>query len=320
MDLHFLSDNKWSRSTGCEIETITNKTLGTTVHKIKTSGIIEQYKPFNEYPQILSDLINFIRAPIDLHNHQSRALYMERASNKVEKETERLEARLLDEYKKFVEKYGLLGLQHSRIIGTSRVVTKDGEDYFYATTQSLTIAEGYTQLMRKMAAQKDGSNSIRISDEREREDGAHYVDGALPEEGGTVTIEEWNRSCGGLRPPDYFETLDQLMSNAMLWNIINHVESKDPNKTFAFSTPGVTVQNKNGKPSYSWRFNSLIQALSIMYAESISGNYDLMVRPCQKCGRSFTTKDANKKFCTTDCASAARQKRYRDKKINNGYG
>ena len=256
-----------------------------------------QYSPFDKYPEILVDFLALTQKIDELNSGMCEFLGMQRQSSKAKEEIRFLEKDVLEEYKKFVILYGILGVGISRILDINR---RTYDKKTGVTTSSVNIKSIY------LKGKPDFDNP-----------GRPYIDQSLPEYGGEILIEDWNNAYGGISWSDYKETLTQIMDCEIIWKIIEDIkaEKRGETKDFCFSSDGVCVTFIKGIPGFSWEFSSLIQAISIMYGSNKAGKFGTRVLQCPTCGKFFTTEDVLRKYCYRGtCKDTMSKRKYRNRK------
>lgn len=278
---------KWPKPENCIISGET----------IVVQGPPTLFSPFDKYPEILVNFLTLTQKIDELNSGMCEFLGMQRQSSKAKKEIQFLKKDVLEEYRKFIILYGILGVGISRILDINRRTYNKNTG---VTTSSVNIKSLY------LKGKPDFDNPARP-----------YIDVSLPEYGGEILIEDWNNAYGGIAWSDYKETLTQIMDCEIIWEIIEDIraEKREEIKDFRFNTDSVCVTFTKDKPGFSWEFSSLIQAISIMYASSKAGKFSTRVLRCPTCGKFFTTKDVLRKYCYMGtCKDTMSKRKYRNRK------
>ena len=277
---------------------------------LKPFGCFETYNPFDHYQELYSSFYTLLNRVM---NYRRALFYTEGRKVKREKYNRNInfaeEKKMLqDEYKRFAEQWGLLGLGFSRIFDISNeYVTKNGD---------------HAQCGNPVYIYLKHEPDIFSFDTNE--DYTHWISllpDNLPEEGGVVDINSWKNDYFGLSRQDYCESLSSLAASydvLRIWNDIAQEVAIDSGekieyKPFEFFSKGMTATDGG----ISWRFNSLIQAISIIHALNKSSKLEINWRICPMCRRIYEIGNRRKIYCSETCKNRATKRRQRIKGIEN---
>lgn len=240
---------------------------------------IENYRPFEYYPEMLRDFLNMATQIKDEFGLTGLEL----------KQVERQNAKV---YLDFISKYGLFGL-----------ICKDGEDSLKTPLRmGIELDKTWFPRLKNNFPNPINSNEVH---------------------------RFWQEYA---EPINFMSDMVNLYNMFETWN--SFVESGDsPND---FIHPGFNNQRwrdiletnyaypiglgliYDGTWQLSWSFDSLMQAIAIMWLNDITSNQQ-KVRICQYCGRAFIARSPKARYCPkanglpSTCGTNARVNRHREK-------
>lgn len=270
--------------------------------RIAAHGGFEEYNPFEFASEIYSDFYKLLER---VTVYRDTLFYLQGYQLGKEKRNNaysfvRLEQALSDfkaEYLSFATKWGLLGVGFSRVVWFARSVTKESGETVYSTDiQRLFLREVSPEQIKEKRVQWE----------------IHSPD-ALPEPGGEILVSEWEKDYISLRSSSYSESYNSVIHSCDLLAIRDDNEDycAGVDSHYRFFSMGMSADSDG----ISWKYNSLLQAISIIHALNKSALLHNAWRVCPICRELFEPDDSRQIYCKNgNCKDTAAHRRYRSKR------
>jgi len=278
-------------------------------------GIISEYNPFespeglfNEFYQLMRKIEEYraVYMTIGTIYIQGKNNYRKTRTTfaQIKHKLDAIKSEIIELYIDFSGRWGMLGCGYSRMLDTSVYKTRrEGIVHEQNKIKKVILREADTSFdidIPKMLNTRPKNNKYEI-----------LVPDGLPASGGMIPLSAWSKDYDSMNFLRYSESFDALTGCRELLNILNDINAQDDeNEVFLY--PSVLNINENNT---TWRFNSLIQAISIIYMLNKSGKLSKTWGICCECKNIFRIyNNYNIKYCDSACYNAAKAKRYRSKK------
>lgn len=294
----YLISSKWRKYTKYTLEQQEEETF---IVADETSNFLE-YNPYEEFPDILFDLFtieDFI--PYELRGKlYSVDFNLEtQVYNKVSKQI-----------LKFVNKYGLLGLNEHKANNPNQISLKTPQQLEMMKMFKKNINTNYKRISSKIS--NDKSSKMKWGNNNSADSLKMFLDALEMLYRYKLTWDHFINN--DFNPEDICKPIfSEPISNDLTWS--NFFEQ------FGYSKYNLHLYNTEYKISLqynkTWQLNydchSLLSSLFLMISYDILSRYESVVF-CKRCKKPFIKKSSKTKYCSPSCGTYMRVKTFRQKK------
>jgi len=284
---------------------------------ISSKGAFAEYDPFKTPRELYEDFYLLMRK-VKNYREVFSALGISYAKKdrqriKLKKDYEEINSELMKQYNEFANRWGLLGCGFSRIIDTSYSGSRNEVIHEQGKVKKLILREADISLDINLPK----TNKIRSLQLNRFE--TLFPDN-LPASGGAVPLSVWEKDYTSINFRGYSESINALTGCRELLSILEDVNDlKCDNETsFNPNAVGITLHPTAvvmKEETITWKFNSLIQAISIIHGLNKSGQLSKPWGICQECGSIFSIHNKHpKKYCGDTCRNTVHKRNHRSKR------
>jgi len=255
---------------------------------------VEEYNPYNKYPQIILDYIDLIK------------LFDNSEVNN--KEIQKKQAKY---YLSFAHKYGLLGSMFSGVVDI-----QPGKHGLLIYMSHCPGGLPY-EISLQIKGNKSTGNIIKYKDYAR-----YFFDEELDPYPYPYTKSFFEKYSESILFTKSRSSITRLLPN------IRRIFSEFEDNVYQSPNNEITlpdfykvslIQDDNNNYRIEFKFKSLIEALNIMYIRNIMSSGQ-RVKSCDECGFTFIVgKDGrkrNSRFCSSSCGNRYRVRKHRNKKTS----
>jgi len=284
---------------------------------ISSYGAFDEYDPFDTPRELYEEFYLLIRM-IESYRTMFSAIgtaYAKRIYKKssLKKDCEDARNMMIAQYARFSGRWGMLGCGFSRIIDTS----------FTGCQRSLIHEQGRVKklILRETDTVRDLNlpETIKVKSLRFNRF-EKIIPDKLPISGGPVPLSVWEKDYFSTNLRSYKESVNALAGCRELLSILKDLNNLECNNELLAYPEGneivlypIAMVMREG--NLKWRFNSLIQAISIIHILNKSGYLSDSWGICHECRNMFSIENNyKKKYCCDTCRNTATKRNYREKK------
>lgn len=285
--IFFNSDDIWHR---CENYSSENC-------RLTPIGKSAPYKPFENHIELLTDFFDFALLILSLYNEYILNDSMSRKRKVVDDKLINILQSCMNSYRSFALKWGMFGIGFDRILSTSfDEVSSDG-----------TISTGNTPTSYSLRNYTISDSFFSFNNFQQL-----FCGDGLPDEG-SVSFKDWINEYGGNTTASYSESVYQLLGCDTFMRLIDHIlgNTKCKNEPYIINAYRTEIVKQKSDWSFTWKFTSLIGAISILYANNLTNKSITRVCICPCCSTVFKAKNSAKIYCSANCKNTMAKRRQR---------